>query len=272
MTLIDNTHYLPLEDYDKPIEDLRRFTGIVLLLYADHSQDLKDRIIRNFIARGMACLKSILGTWTLGNIQDCWILHRSLIDRLLHLRSIRERNEFEVFEKWSFLRKFENKNSLVSDPEIRHKLNPEWSSFSSTDRNRHDQLKREKIQWKRPSAKQVFKDMHLSLLYKVGYDFASSHVHPMANDGEEDFLKLTGLASEPLFDKRVALHNSLVIQLTLIQEGLIASNPHWRGLVSEILDQYFSLLETGSREYLVTLEKLFNAGPDFQLCQQPENV
>ena len=158
---------------------------------------------------------------------------------------------------------------MFSDPELRKKLKPEQRSFTSLERNRYDQLKREKIQWTRPNAKQVAQDMNLSFLYKIGYDPASTQVHPMANDGVEDFLSLTGRTSDSQFDKRVVLHNSLVVQILLMHEGLNASGLHWRSFVSDFLESYWSLLESGSEKYLEALAKIVSLPPNFPLCQAP---
>ncbi|HEX8684547.1 MAG TPA: hypothetical protein VF707_19675, partial [Ardenticatenaceae bacterium] len=100
-------------------------------------------------------------------------------------------------------------------------------------------------------------------LYKFGYDYASTHVHPMANDGEEDFLRVTGLAGDPDIDQRVLLHNSILIQLLLIQQGLNASELQWRALVYDFLDHGVEFLESGSKRYGLTVFKIVGQGPIF---------
>jgi hypothetical protein len=51
---------------------------------------------RNFIAATAA--RGIVQLWEIKDFQDCWILDRSLRDRLLHPRALNERDEFDVFE------------------------------------------------------------------------------------------------------------------------------------------------------------------------------
>jgi len=271
MNIVDSTHYLPAEGYVQAIEILRGYTGIVLLSFAKHSSESREAIIRNFIARGMACLESILQIWRLGNFQDCWILHRSLLDRLFHLRALWDRDEFDIFEKWSFVRQFEDKNCLLSDPEVRKKLKPEVLSFSTREKKRYAQIKQENISWSRPKAEQMAKEMDLLFLYKFGYDYASTHVHPMANDGEEDFLRLTGLSSGSRPGQMVVLHNSFLVQILLTQEGLNASSLRWRAIVYDFLEHCMLLLASGSQEYLKTFAKIASLGSDFEWCQPAPN-
>ena len=45
--------------------------------------------------------------------------------------------------------------------------------------------------WQRPKAEEVAKQLNMRFLYRFGYDFGSTHVHPMANDGQQDFFTIT---------------------------------------------------------------------------------
>jgi hypothetical protein len=130
-------------------------------------------------------------------------------------------------------------------------------------------IKRENANWSRPKAERIAKKMNLPFLYALGYDYASTHVHPMANDGEDDFLRITRTARRSTADQITVLHNSVVILLLLIQTGLNASDLHWRAVLYDFLDHCILLLERGSREYTTTLAKIENAGLDFPWCQMP---
>ena len=192
-----------------------------------------------------------------------------MLDRLFHLRNLRDQDAFDVFEKWSFIRQYEAKNRILSDPEMRKKLKPEALSIGIDEKKRYAQIKQENISWSRPKAKQIAKEMDLPFLYLLGYDYGSTHIHPMANDGEEDFLRLTGMLSGPRSDQRVVLHNSIVVQTLVVQEGLNASKLNWRAIVYDFLDHIRLLLESGSEQYLRTFAKMVNLGPDFKWCQTP---
>jgi hypothetical protein len=271
MSTIGNMHFLSVKDYAQAVEVLHKYTAIILLSFAKHSSLLKESIIKNFIARGMTCLESILHLYQLNNLQDCWTLHRSLLDRLFHLRALQDETAFETFEKWSFVQRFEAKNRAFSDPSVKQKLGPELLGFAEDEKKRYARLKQEQICWSRPKAEKVAKKMDLPFLYKYGYDYGSTHVHPMADDGEEDFQKLVGLSLGPQFGQEVVLHNSLLVQVLLVQEGLNVSDLHWRAVIYDFLDQCRLLLENGSDEYLTTFAKIANQDSDFEWCTFPSS-
>lgn len=255
------------EEYGKCINVLRLFTTIVLFSFEKNSNKTRDIIIRNFIARGMASLESIYQVWQLGNYQDAWILHRSLLDRLFHLRYLSDHDGFELFDDWSFIKQFEIRNKLMSDQEMNKKVDKELRTIKSDERKRYTTLKQKSILWSRPEPEQIAKKMNFPFLYKYGYDYASTHVHPMANDGEEDYLRLTGLIPKSRFEQRVILHNSVLVHVLLLQEGLNASQLLWRTIISDFLDHSLRFLENGSLEYLKTSQKIASKGPDFDWCQ-----
>ena len=103
MQNIDKVTRLSPDDYEKAVETLKAFTKIALTWLLEKSQDdSKHQIIANFIARGEVCLDSIHILWKSDNYQDCWVLHRALVDRLIHLKTLIDHDEFEKFERWSF--------------------------------------------------------------------------------------------------------------------------------------------------------------------------
>jgi hypothetical protein len=61
--------------------------------------------------------RGIVQLWEIKDFQDCWVLHRSLLDRLFHLRALNERDEFDEFEAWSFKKQYEAVARLKSDPD-----------------------------------------------------------------------------------------------------------------------------------------------------------
>jgi len=91
------------EVLDQAIGTIRVYCGVLLLSYAKHRRELRDTIARNFVARGMSCTQSIFAVWRAGSEQDAWILHRSLLDRLLHLRYLGDTDSFPAFEEHSFV-------------------------------------------------------------------------------------------------------------------------------------------------------------------------
>src|SRR5450756_361366 len=119
------------------IETFRVYSGVVLLSFAKHGQGLRDTVARNFIARGMNCTQSIYAVWRAGSEQDAWILHRSLLDRLLHLHHLGETAGFSEFEEYSFLSMYEARHQLLSDPDMSGKAPPSLKELQKRDRPRY---------------------------------------------------------------------------------------------------------------------------------------
>ena len=242
MPSIDKTTYLSPDDYARAINVLRIFTKRAFLWLSEKSADnLKHQIIINFIARGVVCLDSIHLLWTAGDYQDCWVLHRALVDRLIHIRDLIDHDQFEEFERWSFQRQYQSADVALSDPMITAKLRPEMleaaKQLHSEQRSRFQQ--EPKSNWRRSKAEDVAKRINLPIIYRIGYDPASAEVHPMADDGKEEFHELLGLPLESCGDNRVILHNSLVMQFLLVRYGIGGCDVLWRSFISDFLENYF---------------------------------
>lgn len=94
--------------------------GMLLISLAKYECDSKNLIIRNFIARSAMSLKGILALWNISDFQGAWILHRSLLDSMFHLRSIGESDEFLELDDWSFYQQYITQNKVKSDSEFKH--------------------------------------------------------------------------------------------------------------------------------------------------------
>ena len=270
MAPIDQVVYLEPNEYLKAIDVLRKFNARALHWLAKKThEDLKDQIIGNFIARGTVCLDSIRHLWQAGNYQDCWTLHRTLVDRYIHFRTLDENDEFVEFERWSFQQQHRMSDIVLSDRTIRDKLQPEWLvKAKALHRQQRSRMKQEpKSNWKRPDSKEAMKRFNLSVVYRLGYDYPSTEIHPMADDGKEDFARLVGRKLESYGDERVVLHNSFLVQGLLTNHGLASCSVLWRRFVSDFYQQLLSLLESGSHDYLLTYQKTLTLGPDCSWCE-----
>jgi hypothetical protein len=94
--------YLSVSQYEDALGALHGVIVILLFEFARDEKDIRETIIRNFLARTDMLAKSIFSLWNAGDHQDCWVLHRCLLDRLFHLHHLAATNEFEAFEAWSF--------------------------------------------------------------------------------------------------------------------------------------------------------------------------
>jgi len=229
---------------------------------------MKNRIIQNFIARTNMMLRSVMALWDLSNYQDCWILHRCLVDRLFHLFALGKNGAYEAFDGWSFMRQFEAQNRVRSDPNCQNFLDSPLFMPTPEQRNRYTSMAKSPPQWKRPKAEDTAKEMRLPFLYTYSYDYASAHVHPMANDGSEDFFTITKLEPRPDFPSHISvLHNSLLVGCLIVQEALNQSDFRWRSIIYDFLDDLMQHLLDGSPKYQVTFCKFAELGPDTTLCE-----
>jgi hypothetical protein len=250
MPNVNPENYLPVEEYREILGVFQGVAGLVLFDFARAPCESRDVIIRNFIARARTICGSVFTLWDRGDQDDCWVLHRCLLDRLFHLWHITERDEFEVFEAWSFVEQFNARNRVRSDPECRDALNSPFFSFSAEELARARLLAEDRPRWRRPRPEDAAKELQLGMLYRLGYDFASSFVHPMANDGLRDFFQITKLEPAPKFpDQRSVLSNTLLIGTMLIQQGLNASTLRWRRLVFDFFDNVRRDLGDGGKRY-----------------------
>ena len=262
---------LPVEAYEEALNAFHVATGTVLFGLAREGEGKRNLIIRNFIARGDMSARAIFRLWAMENYQDCWVLHRCLLDRLFHLRYLNENDSFDAFESWSFLEQYNSVNRVRSDSDVQGAREDDLFTFTDEQKKRAGYLLDNPPQWRRPKAESVAKGMNMRFLYVYGYDFASTHVHPMANDGEQDFYTITGLEPRPDYpDQRTVLANTLLVATMLVQEGMNASTLRWRKLVYGVFEDLRYFLDSGSPEYrqrLVTMVSAVQHGT--VMCKQP---
>jgi hypothetical protein len=257
MPKFDPEHYLSVESYAEALETFHAISGIILFEFARQEQGERDVIIRNFIARTDMMARAVFRLWELQDYQDCWILHRCLLDRLFHLSHLQEHDQFEVFEAWSFLEQYNALNRVRSAPEFSGALESKMFNLTLDQKERAKVLSKNPPVWQRPKAEKVAKRLNMRFLYRFGYDFGSTHVHPMANDGQQDFFTITKLEPAPEFpDQRSVLSNTLLVGTMIVQQGLNASTLSWRALVYDFLDDLRRFLDTGSDDYKLTFVKL----------------
>ena len=116
--------------------------------------------------------------------------------------------------------------------------------------------------WRRPKAEDVAKALDLGFLYTYGYLHASAQVHPMADDGLQDFHLLTGAEPAPEFpDQSAVLGNTLLVNTMLLQDAMNASSMRWMALVFNALNDIREFLVSGQHD---TIERLATLAAAFQ--------
>lgn len=270
MPKFDTQHYLPAESYREALEVFHAASVIILFEFARQEQNTRDNIICNFIARTDTMTRAVFRLWDIQDYQDCWIVYRCLMDRLFHLSSLGKNNRFDVFEEWSFLEQCNAINRVRSDPECKGALKSKLFNLTPEQKKRLKALSKNPPVWQRPKAEEVAKQLDMQFLYRLGYDFASMHVHPMANDGLQDFFSITKLEPAPDFpDQRSVLSNTLLIGKMIVQEGLNSSTLSWRAIVYDFLDHLLEFLDTGDETYKISFSKLSKLfGENVPLCKK----
>lgn len=266
--MIHSDQHLSAEQYKEAADALHTLSGMLLFEFARHSETApkRDLIVRNFIARADTMVRGLLRLWEIKDYGDCWIIHRSLLDRLFHLRALNDNDQFNLFDDWSFKTQYEAANRLRSDldPDLKGQLKGLVDDLTTEQKARYQQLVKAPPDWRRPKAEDVARAMDLMFLYRYGYDFASQHVHPMANDGQEDFFNITRLEPRPNFpESGMVLSNSILAASLVVQEALNASTLLWCKVVYDAVDGVRKVLRSPSLEHLLPLVK---AGKMFEEC------
>ena len=224
----------------------------------DDAPSLRDQIARNFIARADTLVKGIFRLWEIEDREDCWTLHRTLLDRLFHLHELNRKDQFEAFDDWSFKALYEAANRLRSDPELKGQIDGLVEDLTPERKDRYGRLVKTAPNWRRPKAEDTAKDMGLGFLYRYGYDYASRYVHPMSNDGLNDFSRIIGVKPVPetASAEITVLSNSVLIGSMILQEGLNASSLSWMAIVYDAVDGVRKFLHSAEPEHHLPLAKV----------------
>lgn len=248
------------EQYRGVLDALHIIAGIVLFEFAREQRGRRDTILRNLVARADRLAAGVFALWDMEDYQDCWILHRCLMERYFHLVNLQETNGFEAFEAWSFLEQYKAVNRVRSDPSVDSSQLEVVIPPTSQQKQRATELFKNPPEWRRPYAEDVAKQLNMRFLYTYGYDHASAHVHPMADDGMQDFHIITGFEPAQAFpDQSTVLTNTLLLDTLLLQDALNASTLSWMALVYNTLNDLREYLGSGETDYLSRLRNLAGA-------------
>jgi hypothetical protein len=182
----------------------------------------KNKFLIYSIAKNLSLLKSIESEFNRTSYFEGWILFRALIDRLVYLLYLSENDLFDQFEEWTFITSFEYRNKARADEKFKQINTNTCFSIQLSESRRYNKLKKKNIQKPKPNPEILLKSRNLEFLYKYGYDFASMHTHPMANDGELEYYRYSKIKPNPYddFDHSILLKNSILIT-TLIQTEVL---------------------------------------------------
>ncbi|MBC2704864.1 DUF5677 domain-containing protein [Desulfobacula sp.] len=259
---------LPVDVYVKASEALYGVSGMVLFGFGKNEYSTKDRILRNFVAKSAVSLKSIFALWELSDYQSAWVIHRTVLDRLFHLHSIGKNGEYDIFDDWSVYQQYKAQNRVKSDNAFKHQAVGWVYELSDEQKARMELLSKNKPVWRRPNAESVAKDMGMSFLYKYGYDYASKSVHPMSDDGQQEFYAITGLEPAPHFPSQISvLSNSILASTMILNEAINQSSFRWHKILWDFLEQMQNMLDAGDESYNLSFAKLGTIFHSDSLCK-----
>lgn len=262
-------NYHDFEYYNELANAIRIMVGLLIFSICKQKTTLKRRIAVNFISRAVNSLNAIFSIWQLENYTDCYVLMRGIMDRLFHLHDLIENDKFQEFDDWSFLNQMNARNSVRSNQLIKEKVDINFFKDSEDHKVRYERLSKNKPQYSRPKPEAVAKSMGLDFMYKFGYDFASSLVHPLSNDGWEDFIILTGIGNKnEIPDHRNVLNNSILSTLVLINTSMDCMDLKWRNIVLDFFEHSRDALNEVSTNYKLSFVKISKLGPETILCQE----
>jgi len=259
--------YMQPSEYKEFIETLYAVVGLMLFSITRLGSDIKRIIIRNFIARSIISLKGIICLWEIKNYHDCYVLLRGIAERFFHLHDLIVNDRFEDFDDWSFFNQFTYRNNIRSDKVFSKKIISEFYKETDEVKKRYEKLSKNKPTYKRPNPEQTAKDLGLPFIYKFGYDHASSLVHPLSDDGWEDFITITGLGDlNSIPDHRVVLNNSILYVLILIQEAIEGLNVLWLSPIVDFMNDAMEFIKSGSKKYQFSFIRIGNIDNTKNLC------
>jgi len=258
-----------VQHYQRILDSLAAFTGLVLACLARGADEAREKVMLNFLARSRALLAGVAELWQIHDYHDCWVLYRCLLDRVFHMQFLIDGDQFDLFDNWCFVQAYEYENKVRSDAEFKHRIDATIRTRTPSDTARYKALKKGNVSWTRPKAQDVTKDMDLRFLYKYGYDYASTAVHPMSFEGQEDLRILMGSAPQS-FEKRhiYVIGNSCLAVTLLIQQIFNHGSFCWRTIMFDFLSQIRRALADGTTDFELTIRKLQANSRSVEWCRR----
>lgn len=250
--------YRTVDEYKKMFESIYSVSGMVLFEFANYElEEHKNIILKNFLAKAVKIGESIFILSEKDNYHECQMLYRALIDRYFHILHLDDTNSYNDFYKWSFIKQWEHLNKANSYKDLNNPLHNKKELKKH--KEEYEKYKKENIIWHRPDNEKIAKKFKVKMLYDFGYDYASSHIHPMANDGERDYFSITKLEPRPPFcDCSVILNNTLFTLLLMFEQCLNSSSFIWRKILYDYLEYGIENLKSDCADFGISYVKIAN--------------
>ena len=143
----------------------------------------------------------------------------------------------------------------------RTELKKEFFKPSDQKKARYKELKEQGVNWSRPDIEKEFKKKDLYFIYKFGYDYASSHVHPMANDGMIEYFNLIPnppreIVEHAKHQSQLITKNSTLVASLIVNECLNNSALKWRAVVFNFIDSFRKAINDLENEFELDFAKM----------------
>jgi len=237
----------------------------ILLKIAGKDQNRRDYYLRNSLAKATTLIISIDLLYSQGLISEGWSLYRNLIDRLIYIYYLMDNDLFEIFESTTKINVYEYNNTVKADELMVKKIKDDIFNATKDQANDYKNEKNKKLKFIKPDPKSVLKGKHLDFVYKYGYDYASSRVHPNFDDGLFEFHSLTGLKPNPYnrFDNSLLIQDSILIYSVLSKEIMSGLSQNFRAIV-------YTFFTDSSKYYLDEKNNFLDSFQKIQLLMYSE--
>lgn len=224
------------------VESYKKVTHIILIKFDNFNFDAKETVLRNFIAKSHSLLNSILILVKEDQIDESKALYRLLIERYFYLEYLEEKNLYQEFKDWSFVKTFEIRNKMRSHSKFNNDSVKAELKDNEFQIKTYQELKSQKNKWIEPKLENFAKEIDLTFLYSLGYDLGSSHIHPRADEGFWDALRIVKKenASETvvtnLLSNSILISNSILALATFNSKNFYGNNlQHYCNTIYKIL-------------------------------------
>lgn len=212
------------------------------------------RIIANTVARSIRTTSSIVLLCDNQDTQSAWALHRTLAERLFHLAHLSATKSYSNFEEWSFFEQVKSQKKPFGDKLFSHRVTGPEYQLTPDQKSRFNEMLKQPPAWRRPKAEDVAKRMGLKFIYDYAYDYASTLIHPMANDGEMDLM-----AAQQVEDYRqtkdLVIRNSLLVLTLILQEAMNSPPLNWCRVAYDMVDAVRAYIDDSASDYETPRQK-----------------
>ena len=242
----------------KLVESYKRITKIVIIVFDDPNSDTKNIILRNFISKSHSLLNSINILLKEDQEGEAMALYRLIIERYLYLEHLNKKNSYQAFKDWSFIKTFESRNKTRSSSEFNSTKTREYLIDQKEQVEKYEKLKKEKKEWEEPKIENLAKELNLSFLYSLGYDLGSSYIHPRADEGFWDALRIVKNEKIVEFKRNNILKNSILMANSILSAAVKHSDIKFDKHLNYYCKSIFEYLNKNEKSpNLKSIENLF---------------